>query len=114
MVYAVLYGDLLMTLVNQTKPYEVYAGDAEAKSEYWSARLTDDMATNRIRYSRVLDNYREIVRDFASIPQRRCEKVKVGVVGEIFVKFSPLGNNNLESFLVSEGAEVVVPGLADF
>ena len=114
MVYAVLYGDLLMTLVNQTKPYEVYAGDAEAKSEYWSARLTDDMATNRIRYSRVLDNYREIVRDFASIPQRRCEKVKVGVVGEIFVKFSPLGNNNLESFLVSEGAEVVIPGLADF
>lgn len=114
MMYAVLYGDLLMTLVNQTKPYEIYAGDAEAKSEFWSAKLTDDMAHNSINYDKVLANYREIVKDFASIPMRRCEKVKVGVVGEIFVKFSPLGNNNLESFLVSEGAEVVIPGLTDF
>ena len=41
-------------------------------------------------------------------------RVKVGVVGEIFVKYSPLANNDLETFLIHEGAEVVVPGLLDF
>ena len=56
----------------------------------------------------------QICSDFASIPVTGEEKVRVGVVGEIYVKFSPLGNNNLEDFLLSEGAEPVVPGLTDF
>ena len=114
MLYAVTYGDLLMSLVNQTKPYENEPGTAERKAEEWTLRLTDEMANNRIKYRKVKENYRAIVRDFASIPKTKTEKVKVGVVGEIFVKYSPLGNNDLESFLVSEGAEVVVPGLLDF
>ena len=114
MLYAVTYGDLLMTLVNQTKPYEHEPGTAERRAEEWTRRLTDDMANNAIRYRKVKENYRAIVRDFESIPKTVTDKVKVGVVGEIFVKYSPLGNNNLEAFLVSEGAEVVVPGLLDF
>ncbi len=56
----------------------------------------------------------QICADFASIPVTGEQKVRVGVVGEIYVKFSPLGNNNLEQFLLSEGAEPVVPGLTDF
>ena len=59
-------------------------------------------------------NFDAILADFAAIPVSGEEKVKVGVVGEIYVKFSPLGNNNLEDFLLSEGAEPVVPGLTDF
>ena len=59
-------------------------------------------------------NYRLILEDFAKIQLKRTDKVKVGIVGEIFVKFSPLGNNNLEDFLFHEGAEVVMPGLLDF
>ena len=55
-----------------------------------------------------------ILSRFAEIPRENEEKVKVGVVGEIYVKYSPLGNNNLEQFLINEGAEVVVPGLLDF
>lgn len=55
-----------------------------------------------------------MIKDFSDIPKEKTEKVKVGIVGEIFVKFSPLGNNNLEQFLLSEDAEVVVPGLLDF
>lgn len=55
-----------------------------------------------------------ILSRFAEIPREKEEKVKVGVVGEIYVKYSPLGNNNLEQFLTDEGAEVVVPGLLDF
>ena len=114
MLYAVTYGDLLMTLVNQTKPYENEPGTAEARAEEWTRRLTDEMANNVIRYKKIKENYRKIVRDFEAIPKTVTEKVKVGVVGEIFVKYSPLGNNDLEAFLVSEGAEVVVPGLLDF
>ncbi len=60
------------------------------------------------------DNFDAILADFETIPVSHEEKVRVGVVGEIYVKFSPLGNNNLEDFLLSEGAEPVVPGLTDF
>ena len=115
MAYAVLYGDLLLTLVNQTKPYELHPGDAEALAERWTAQLGKALGAGKhIRYSDVQKTYRQIVADFAAIPKRQKETVKVGIVGEIFVKYSPLGNNNLEQFLVDEGAEVVTPGLLDF
>ena len=58
--------------------------------------------------------FAEICDDFASIPVQGEPKIRVGIVGEIYVKFAPLGNNNLEDFLLSEGAEPVVPGLTDF
>ena len=115
MAYAVLYGDLLLTLVNQTKPYELHPGDAEALAERWTARLGRELGAGRhIRYSEVQKTYRAVVADFAAIPKCEKETVRVGIVGEIFVKYSPLGNNNLEQFLVDEGAEVVTPGLLDF
>ncbi len=60
------------------------------------------------------DIFDAICADFAAIPVAGEQKVRVGVVGEIYVKYSPLGNNNLEQFLLSEGAEPVVPGLTDF
>ena len=115
MLYAVLYGDLLMSLVNQCKPYEVNRGEAEELASQWTSRLGKELGSGgKISYSGVKENYRRILRDFAAIEKKRRDTVKVGVVGEIFVKYSPLGNNDLESFLVSEGAEVVVPGLLDF
>ena len=58
--------------------------------------------------------FAQICGDFAAIPVQGEPKVRVGVVGEIYIKYSPLGNNNLEQFLLSEGAEPVVPGLTDF
>ena len=114
MMYAILYGDLLMTLANQCKPYEIRPGDAEALAEGWTRRLGRELGSGRISYKKIKENYAAMVRSFAGIPRRERETVKVGVVGEIFVKYSPLGNNDLEKFLVSEGAEVVVPGLMDF
>ena len=114
MLYAVLYGDLLMLLRNQCRPYEIRTGESQALADKWTKRLTDEMASSRVKYSKVKANYRAILDDFARIPMRREDKVKVGIVGEIFVKFSPLGNNNLEDFLFHEGAEVVMPGLLDF
>lgn len=113
-LYAICYGDLLMNLVNQTKPYELNKGDAEALADEWTERLTLEMAKGKVSRRNAKKNYELIVEDFAKIPKGGSPKPRVGIVGEIFVKFSPLGNNNLEDFLVSEGAEVVVPGLLDF
>ena len=117
LLQAVLYGDILMQLRNQCRPYELNPGDTEAMAQKWTDRLTDEMEKNGsiTTFFQVKKNYRKIVKDFASIPMDRTQKkVKVGVVGEIFVKFSPLGNNHLDDFLVSEGAEVIMPGFLDF
>ncbi|MBQ6824600.1 MAG: 2-hydroxyacyl-CoA dehydratase [Clostridia bacterium] len=115
MMYAVFYGDLLMTLVNQIRPYENEAGTAEALADGWCTKLAAELGRGkRISYQKIKKNYRAILQDFAAVPKTMRPTVKVGVVGEIFVKYSPLGNNDLERFLVREGAETVVPGLADF
>ena len=115
MMYGVLYGDLLMTLVNQCKPYEITRGSAQALADRWTERLAQEMTVGgKANYRQVKANYRRMLDDFAKLPVARRDKVMVGIVGEIFVKYSPLGNNNLEQFLVDEGAEVVVPGLLDF
>lgn len=114
MAYGVFYGDLLMSLANQVRTYELHKGDADALCDKWTDYLVTELSSSRIRYSKVKENYAAIIRDFAKIPREHREAVRVGIVGEIYVKFSPLGNNNLEKFLVSEGAEVVMPGLTDF
>ncbi len=112
LAYAIFYGDLVMTCYNQTKPYEEEDGSA--------ARVRTECVE---RLKRALDDgsYRKLGRcakmvlnAFAAVRVRREEKVKVGIVGEIYVKYSPLGNSHLEDFLLSEGCEPVVPALMDF
>ncbi|MBQ9759934.1 MAG: 2-hydroxyacyl-CoA dehydratase [Clostridia bacterium] len=114
MLYGILYADLLMSLVNQCRPYERNVGESRALATEWTARLAREMYEEKLSYERVKETYRRIIRDFKAIPCDRVPKPRVGIVGEIFVKYSPLGNNRLEDFLVQEGAEVVVPGLLDF
>ena len=115
LLYAILLGDLLTLLSNQCVPYEVNQGETAAMVERWQQRLLEEFASTRlVRYSHILKFYDQILEDFAGIPKTGEKKVRVGIVGEIYVKYSPLGNNNLENFLLSEGAEVVVPGLLDF
>ncbi len=115
-LYAVYYGDLLMSLVNQCRPYELVAGATQALADKWVVRLAEQMShRSELNYRTVRKTYAEILRDFdTSIPRSTERKVRVGIVGEIFVKFSPLGNNALEDFLVGEGAETVMAGLQDF
>ena len=117
LIQTVLYGDMLMQLRNQCRPYELNQGDTERLAKEWTDRLTREMEDTSLltSYLEVKKNYRQMVRDFAKIPMDRTKKkVRVGIVGEIFVKFSPLGNNHLDDFLVSEGAEVIMPGFLDF
>jgi predicted nucleotide-binding protein (sugar kinase/HSP70/actin superfamily) len=114
-VYAFLYADLLMLLRNQCRPYEIRAGESEALAMSWTERLAKELDTGaKISYRRAKENYRLMIEDFKKIPRAEVSKPRVGIVGEIFVKYSPLGNNHLEDFLVKEGAEVTVPGLLDF
>ena len=112
----VYYGDLLMSLVNQCRPYEVVKGSTQALADKWVARLADEMKSQRhASYKAAKRNYIKILKDFEeNLPRTSEKKVRVGIVGEIFVKFSPLGNNHLEDFLVAEGAETVMAGLLDF
>ena len=115
MMYGVLYGDMLMSLVNQCKPYELHPGESRALADRWTTELADEMTHQKLlSYKKIRKNYRRILQSFNAIERKYTPKPRVGIVGEIFVKYSPLGNNRLEEFLVREGAEVVIPGLADF
>jgi predicted nucleotide-binding protein (sugar kinase/HSP70/actin superfamily) len=115
LIYAMMYGDLIMWTANQVRPYEVNAGDTDRMVDTWTARLVDRFSEGKGMSRKAMQKgFDEILADFASIPVAGEPKVRVGVVGEIYVKFSSLGNNHLERFLLQEGAEPVVPGLTDF
>ena len=112
---AIYYGDLLMTLRAQTQPYELEAGAAERLQNKWLDILCDEVRHDKGYSGREMKAVMpKIAAEFAAIPVRRVPKVKVGVVGEIYVKYSPLGNNELEKFLASQDCEVNLPGLMGF
>ena len=109
---AVLYGDLLMSLYNQCKPYEKTAGATDEALENMEKRLTAMIESGG--FGKKKRNYKMIIDAFSKIERTGEQKPRVGIVGEIYVKYSPLANNHLEEFLISEGCEPVVPGLMDF
>ena len=112
---AVYYGDLLVTLKAQTAPYETKPGAAEALQEKWLNEICGRVRQGKGYSQREMKALMpKIGADFAAIPVRRTPKVKVGVVGEIYVKYSPLGNNDLEKFLDTQDCEVNLPGLMGF
>ncbi len=112
---AVVYGDLLMLLDNQVKPYEVHKGDSAALVEEWTKRLLDEFSkgSGQSKSDR-RKTLNAIVQSFAAVTVKKEPKIKVGIVGEIYVKYAPLGNNDLEEFLYRQGCEVMVGGLLDF
>ncbi len=114
-VYAMMYGDIIVNVANQVRPYEVSEGAADGMIDHWSQKLVDGFQAGKgMSRAQMRRNFDAICADFAAIPVQGEPKIRVGVVGEIYVKFAPLGNNNLEKFLLSEGVEPVVPGLTDF
>ena len=114
-IAALTYGDLLMLLKNQTKPYEEQPGESDALVAHWTKKLTELFTQGKAFTQReVREYFNQIAQSFADIKRRDVEKVKVGVVGEIYVKYSPLANNNLEQFLFEQGCEVMVPGILSF
>ncbi len=116
MIYGIIYGDLLMLLSNQTRPYEVNKGETDELVNKWVKNLYEQFKKrSNVTYKKIKENTPLIIDDFSKIKlDKSVEKVRVGIVGEIYVKYAPLGNNGLEEFLQNEGVEIVVPGLLDF
>jgi predicted CoA-substrate-specific enzyme activase len=114
---ALIYGDLLMRLTYAVRPYEVNSGETNAFFAKWTDKCMEHLAAEAsIRHGmrEFQANCRALVREFAQIPVTGQVKPRVGVVGEILVKYHPFANNNLVQFLEQEGAEVVVPDILDF
>ena len=111
---AIVYGDIFMRVLYATRPYEAKPGSANALHEKWKARCIASLSKRSAAMMEFNRNVRGIIRDFDSLPRLDIKKPKVGIVGEILVKFSPLANNHVVELLEHEGAEAVMPDLMDF
>lgn len=114
-IAALVYGDTLMQVANQTRPYEIETGATNRLLERWIDVLSEQFNQNHgMGLKDMKENLHAILADFAALPLNKIPRVKVGVVGEIYVKYSALANNNLEDFLAQQGCEVMVPGIMGF
>ena len=110
---AIVYGDLLVRVKNRMKPYEAVPGSTERLYAKWLQRCKDELAKSN--YLKYCSNIKQIVKEFDNLPiDDTVWKPKVGIVGEILVKYHPVANNHLEELLTDEGAEVVMPDLLNF
>jgi len=115
LINGIVYGDALMLLRNQVKPYELRKGASEEIVNRWTKRLSNEFKNGKgYNLEQLRVNLREIAKDFSKVKVKKEKKTKVGVVGEIYIKYASLGNNNLEAFLESQDCEVMVPGLLSF
>ena len=112
LIISILYGDLIMRLSNATRPYEVENGSTDKLKRYWIEKCREDIKINKS--SMFKKNVRSIISDFSNIEVEEKNIPKVGIVGEILVKYLPEANNNLQEILENEGTEVVLPDLTDF
>ena len=109
---AIVYGDLFMRVLYATRPYEADKGSAERLYGKWANKCKSAVSSGK--WGDFVKNIENIVREFANLPLLRIKKPKVGIVGEILVKYHPEANNSLVRFIESEGCEAVVPDLAGF
>ena len=111
---AIVYGDLFMRVLYATRPYEAEPGAANRLHEKWKERCIRTLSRRSPSMLEFNRNIKGIIEDFDNLPRRNVVKPKVGIVGEILVKFSPLANNHVVDLLEAEGAEAVMPDLMDF
>jgi len=113
-VMAAFFGDLFMRVVYRTRPYEAVPGSVNKLHAEWEAKCNEFITSKHPSILKYRKMCRQIVKDFDNIKLLDIKKPRVGVVGEILVKFSPTANNHLVELLEAEGAEAVVPDLMDF
>ena len=116
LVAAITYGDELMYLRNKCQTYEVNKGDTKKLTASWIENITKQFERGKgTSYKDIKRNLNNMAKDFDNLElDLSHKKPKVGIVGEIYIKYAALGNNHLEDFLVSQDAEVMVPGLYGF
>lgn len=114
-VGGLVYGDQLMLLSNQTKPYEVNKGESMALVQEWSDKISQMLIEGKgYTLEEIDETLDKITKSFSKIELNKVPKVKVGIVGEIYVKYSAMANNGLEEFLAEQDCEVCLPGLMGF
>lgn len=113
-VYGAVFGDILMKCVYRMRPYELEKGIVNRKHKIWEQRVIAFVTGSSVSHGTFKKMCREMVHDFDTIPISDEKKPRVGIVGEILVKFLPAANNHLADLLEAEGAEPVVPDLIDF
>ncbi len=112
---AVTYGDTLMFLYNKTRSYETTKGASIDLVEKWNNKIREELKNGKGSKFRIIKrNLKSMVTDFNNLPLENKNKVKVGIVGEIYVKYASIGNNGLEKMLIDQGAEIMVPGVFGF
>lgn len=109
---ALIYGDVLMRLLYATRPYEKEKGEADRLAARWAEVGIQDIRDPKL--SRFRQNVRDMIKAFDWLPLRDVRKPKVGVVGEILVKYHPMANNDIVGVIENEGGEAVVLDLLDF
>ena len=113
--YSAAFGDIFMRCVYRMRPYEMTPGSVDALHAKWADKCREFVSRKHMNYFTFRKICRQIIREFDAIPiHEDMRKPKVGIVGEILVKFAPAANNHLVELLESEGAEAVVPDLLDF
>ncbi len=112
--YAAEFGDIMMRCTYRMRPYEQKKGTTNRLHKKWEKICIDFVSSKRISHTRFKQICRTMIRDFDNIPITDEKKPRVGIVGEILVKFLPAANNYLAELLEKEGAEAVVPDLIDF
>lgn len=113
-IQGIIIGDLFMRVLYATRPYELVEGSANALHMEWKEKSLRVLRRKSPAFSEYKALLQGIVKAFDELPRKQVKKPKVGVVGEILVKFSPLANNNIVELLEREGAEAVMPDLLDF
>ena len=113
-VYAVFFGDIFQRCVYRMRPYEKVPGSTEEVHKKWLNICNDFLSKKHVSYFKFQKMCRKMVKDFDAIEINDTVRPRVGVVGEILVKFSPTANNHVVDLLEKEGAEAVVPDLMDF
>ncbi len=111
-IMSAIYGDLLMKVVYRVRPYEAVKGSTNKLYDKWVIKCKESVKNGR--FSEFKNNIRNIVKDFDNLDVLNVTKPRVGLVGEILVKFHPTANNNVVDVLEKEGAEAVMPELINF
>ncbi|MCD1147319.1 acyl-CoA dehydratase activase-related protein [Peptoniphilus sp. KCTC 25270] len=111
-VQSLLYGDLIMRLSNATRPYETIKGSVKILEDRWISIASDEKLT--YSKSEFASNVKSMIQEFSELEIIEEVRPKVGIVGEILVKYLPEANNHVQQLLEEEGAEVVIPDLTDF
>ncbi len=111
---AIVYGDVFMNVVYRTRPYEKVEGSVNALHEKWKKICIEQLTKKKVSMKEYKNNIRQIIKEFDEIELLDVKKPRVGIVGEILVKFLPAANNYLVDLLEAEGAEAVVPDLMGF